>query len=278
MHLHNMHVWIQWGWWFQIIRWRPRVTCTEKTPTCHTMTIGGRVWTGKNTWKRPCPNNALIDSNGSLRSAQPSTPQANKWGPTWVLHNDMWGFTSSGFDPSSIAPILVQGAIPETNLISIALAEAPNVADLSWGPWAPGRSLKHGVEWVRAADICLNYLYSVFCGFSGGVLKAWTIPKVKMIQQLLSLAASPSFKNFRLSPSAKGISCAPRHESSNMDPKLLRGEHPPWCSDNTCLAINEFNVKATRWSYNIKISQNIHSTQQKSSEPILFRIYVVVGF
>jgi hypothetical protein len=63
-----------------------------------------------------------------------------------------------------------------------------------------------------------------------------------------------------------------------MDPKLLRGEHPPWCSDNTCLAINEFNVKATRWSYNIKISQNIHSTQQKSSEPILFRIYVVVGF
>ena len=25
-----MHVWIQWGWWFQIIRWRPRVTCTEK--------------------------------------------------------------------------------------------------------------------------------------------------------------------------------------------------------------------------------------------------------
>lgn len=71
--------------------------------------------------------------------------------------NDMWGFTSSGFDPSSIAPILVQGAIPETNLISIALAEAPNVADLSWGPWAPGRSLKHGVEWVRAADICLKY-------------------------------------------------------------------------------------------------------------------------
>ena len=102
----------------------------------------------------------------------PAVHTPNKWGPTWVLHNDMWGFTSSGFDPSSIAPILVQGAIPETNLISIALAEAPNVADLSWRPWAPGRSLKHGVEWVRAADICLNYLYSVFCGFSGGVLKA----------------------------------------------------------------------------------------------------------